>query len=126
MKKLLFVGCAVMFSAAVMAQAGPTAVCDAQGKPAAVVGGDTSGTYFVRTPFNPTCSPNTHMTYEQTSAELWAAAASTKGGNVFGGSTNGGSTKSLAACNGGKTCGSNTTTAVTANMTAAKNVGFTN
>lgn len=126
MKKFLFAGCAALLSSVVLAQAGPTAVCTATGKPAAVVGGDTSGTYFVRSNFNPTCSPNTHMTYEQTSAELWAAAASTKGGNVFGGSTNGGSTKALAPCNQGKTCGDQTTAAVTANMTAAKNVGFTN
>jgi hypothetical protein len=123
MKKVLFVGMAALFSSVTMAQ---TVICSATGTPIVTIPGSSDGSTFVRTTFNPTCSPSTHMIFQQDSAALWAAAASSKGGNTFGGSTNGGSVKALGPCNTGKTCGTTAPTDAAARLAAAKIIGDTN
>lgn len=103
MKKLIFTLALAACSSAAMAAA--TNICLSDSKPKANVAGLTDGTLFVRATFAPTCSPNTVMSYDQDSSKLWAAAASVKGQNIYGSSTNGGSVGSLGACNSNKTCG---------------------
>lgn len=124
MKKILFVGMVALFSSATMAQ---TVICSATGTPIVVIPGSSDGSTFVRNAFNPTCSPNTHMIFEQDGGALWAAAASSKGATVFGGSTNGGSVKSVGLCySDSKTCGTTAPTRASALLATAKTIGDTN
>lgn len=109
------------------AMAGNTQVCYNSGTPKANVPGAADGSLFVRVTFAPTCSTNTIMVQDDDGTKVWAAAASSKGQSLFGGSTNGGSVGNMGACNGGKACGTPdaTNTAVEGKMTAAKALGNT-
>jgi hypothetical protein len=52
---------------------------------------DTTGASFVKTGFTAKCSANTQVKFDQTAAVAAVGSASTKGNQVFGGHTNGGS-----------------------------------
>lgn len=104
MKKLIFGFALMAMGSVALAQ---TTICNGGGTPAANVTGSVDGSLFVRATFAPTCGANTVMAYQQNVDRLWASAASTKGKNIFGASTNGGSVNVTGACHAdGKTCGS--------------------
>lgn len=132
MKKFIIGMALAVASSASMAAT--TNVCNGSGQKVADVAGGTDGTTFVRVTFSPTCGGNTVLSYDQDTGKLWAAAASVKGSNVFGGSTNGGSVGVVRACRpagttgAGGACGNvtDTTGFVSAGMATAETLGVTN
>jgi hypothetical protein len=56
---------------------------------------------FVVEAFTPKCSSNTFVAYEQNQVAFVVAAASSKGKNIFTGTTGGGGVKQAGACTGG-------------------------
>lgn len=129
MKKFV-IGAAFVFASSV-SLATTTNVCNASGQKVADIAGGTTGTTFVRVTFAPTCGGNTVLSYDQDAGKLWAAAASIKGANVFGGSTNGGSVGVVRACRTsppGATCGNvgDTQGFVSTGVTLAESLGNTN
>lgn len=99
MKNYLKFAAGVMVAGvALSAQAGTTAICGGTAGSGTAVDAATDGTTFVRTAFKPQCSQNVLLSVDQSSTAIWGAAASKKGKNVFGGSSNGGAVRAVGTC----------------------------
>jgi hypothetical protein len=96
MKKIILLGALALAPMVVMAQTTPCT--GTAGLGVAAITGDTTGTYFLRSPLTPQCSSNTIVTVDQNPTSLWGGSGSKKGKNAFLGSTKGGSVKPNAQC----------------------------
>lgn len=106
MKKTLILSFVAM--SAVSAGVNATVICSApttSGNGTAI----TAGTNFVKVDFTPKCSANVHMAHSENQVAVGVASGSSKGKNVFSGSTNGGGVKPSGSC----TSGCNNTSDVT-------------
>lgn len=91
MKKTLAL-CLCLMAPAAFAQ---TAACAGTGSASTITGAAGN---FVLNSFTPKCSANTHVLYQQNAIAFAAAGGSSKGKNVFGGTSAGGQVTVVGAC----------------------------
>jgi hypothetical protein len=96
MKKFAF----ALLAAAIL----PTSVFAATSGAACTTGNPVSGgitgdaTKFVAVTFNPKCSANVSVSYDQNATAFWAGSVSSKGKSLFSGSSSGGAVANSGAC----------------------------
>lgn len=116
MKKLSIA--VALFAVSTLAQATPacTGATAGTGTP---VAGTTDGTMFIIQGFTPRCSTNVFLDWEQSARAVGVGAASSKGGSVYSGNSEGGAVGG-ADCGASKRCsGTEAAGAATTALTAA-------
>lgn len=97
---------AMLLGVAGLSHAAATTVCDgaadASSQPVTAADGTD---LFIKETFNMNCSKNTFVKYDQDTFAVGVCAASVKGKNRFGGSSEGGSVGNKGTCTGGVAAG---------------------
>lgn len=97
---------AMLLGAFGFANAAATAVCSgAANASAQPVTAAVDTELFIKETFNMNCSKNTFVQYDQDTFAVGVCAASVKGKNKFGGSSEGGSVGNKGECTGGVAAG---------------------